>query len=62
VAVRVFLPAHVFDYFGFDPTQINQAKDLLTNKKQSATLKKDFYYPLQVQANDAVIIQCTCQG
>jgi glycosidase len=57
VTVRVFLPAAVFDYFGIDPTRIKQAKDLLTNKKQPAEIKKDFYYPLQIKANDAVIIQ-----
>jgi glycosidase len=57
VKLRVFLPAAVFDYFGIDPARINQANDLLTNKSQPAEIKKDFYYPLSINANDAVIVQ-----
>jgi glycosidase len=58
-AVKVFLPAHVFDYFGIDETRIKQAKELLSGKKQPATVKRDSYYPLQIGAHDAVIVQFT---
>jgi glycosidase len=55
--VRVFLPAAVFDYFEIDPCRIKQAKDLLTNEKQLAEINKNLFYPLQIKANNAVIIQ-----
>jgi glycosidase len=60
VIIRVFLPAAVFDCFGIEPARISQAKELLTNRKQSAMVKEDFYYPLQIKANDAVIVQFHC--
>ncbi|MDR2086244.1 MAG: alpha-amylase family protein [Dysgonamonadaceae bacterium] len=57
VAVRVFLPTAVFDYFGTNPDRINQANERLTNRTQPAMLKRDCYYPLSIKANDAVIVE-----
>jgi glycosidase len=57
VDVHVFLPASVFDFLGMDENQITKANDLLSGKKQSGVIKKDSYYPVLIQANDAIIVK-----
>jgi glycosidase len=57
--VKVFLPAHVFDHFGIDENRIRQAKDLLSGKKLTAEVGRDACYPVQIEANDAIIVQFT---
>jgi len=55
--INVFLPTHVFDYFGLDENKIGQGKDLLTNEKLSGELKKESSYPIHIKSHNAVIIK-----
>jgi glycosidase len=57
VSVKVFLPAHVFDYWGLDESRISQGKDLLSGKKISSEIKKDSCYPVYIEAHNAVIVK-----
>ncbi|MDR0506311.1 MAG: alpha-amylase family protein [Dysgonamonadaceae bacterium] len=57
VDISVFLPAHTFDYFGIDESQITQAKDLLLNKKLSPEIKRDTCYQLHIQSHNAAIVK-----
>jgi glycosidase len=55
--ISIFLPAHAFEYFGIEEKDFHPVKDLITNKKESATLKRDSFYAVRVPAHNAVMIQ-----
>jgi glycosidase len=55
--VEVFLPSHVFESFGIKEAAIQTEEDLISNKKQSAVLQSDSFYPVHVKAYNAIIVK-----
>ncbi|MDR1526951.1 MAG: alpha-amylase [Dysgonamonadaceae bacterium] len=59
VDIRVWIPAHAFEYFGITDGQITGAKNLLSGRKCSGVLQGNSSYPLSIPAFDAVVIGCS---
>ena len=59
VDASIFIPAHVFDFFEIDDAKIGQIKDLLTNKKSNAQIKRNSPCYVSIKAYDAVILKIT---
>jgi glycosidase len=57
VDVKVFLPAHAFNYFEIESSTFQKATELLTNKKQLPFLKENSFYPVRIKTHNAVIIR-----
>ena len=57
VDTSIFVPAHVFDFFQIDDAQIGQVKDLLTNTKSNAQVKRNTPCYVHVKAHDVVILK-----
>ncbi|MCL1938615.1 MAG: alpha-amylase family glycosyl hydrolase [Candidatus Azobacteroides sp.] len=56
--ISIFLPEHAFAYFGIiEEKNFHRVKNLITNKNESAALKRDSFYPVYLPAHNAVIIQ-----
>ena len=59
VDTSIFIPAHVFDFFKIDDTKIGQVKDLLTNKKSNAQIRRNSPCYVNIKAHDAVVLKIT---
>ena len=57
VESQVFIPTHVFEYFGINPDSVKTAVDLLTKEKLSSDIKPDAYYSVNVKKHSARIIR-----
>ncbi|MDR3217510.1 MAG: alpha-amylase [Dysgonamonadaceae bacterium] len=57
VAVSVFLPASVFDYFEINKAVITSAKDLLTGEKMAAKITPDTFYPMRIKKYNVRIVK-----
>jgi glycosidase len=57
VNLNIFIPAHAFDSFGISDCFDGKAKDLLTKRNCAAVLHKDTFYPVRVEALNAVVIR-----
>jgi len=57
VDARVFIPGSVFDYFEFDETKINSAKELLSDKKMPDRIGRDSHYAVHLHGTSACVVR-----
>jgi Glycosidases len=55
--IRIFIPAHAFEYFQIGPEKVTRAKDLLADEEVSADIRPNQSYEVDLKSNGICILE-----